>query len=251
MELQPKDSALFRAAIEGLKDFLPEAHLVVTKEGLVISGMDASHVGFVAYTLAAADCTVLKTPVPQTLGVPLAVLAKVLAPVGASDVVSLKSTDEHLTVSFVNEKLKKKTVCNVPLMDIRVDAIESPALDYTVLLEAKTGDVAALFKEVGAFGDTLSLFLDEDGFQVKAKNEMGAMTQTLENTDGREMVLDGALAAPVSFATKYLTSMLKCALSPQVRLQINEDTPMCITYNVGAASSLVFHLAPKLGADEI
>ena len=76
MELQPKDSSLFRTAIEGLKDFLPEAHLVVTKEGLVISGMDAAHVGFVKYTLAAADCAVLKVAVPQTLGVSLTILSK-------------------------------------------------------------------------------------------------------------------------------------------------------------------------------
>lgn len=249
MELQPKDSSLFRTAIEGLKDFLPEAHLVVTKEGLVISGMDAAHVGFVRYTLAAADCAVLKVTVPQTLGVSLTILSKVLASVGASDVVTLRSSDEHLTVSFVNEKLKKKTVCNVPLMEIHVDALDIPSLDYAMTVEAKTADVAALFKEVGAFGDTLSLFLSDDGFQVKATNERGEMTQVLENTEGREMEFTEDFKSPVSFGTKYLISMLKCALSPQIKLQINADTPMCLTYTVGDGSSLVFHLAPKMGDD--
>jgi hypothetical protein len=249
MELQPKDSSLFRTAIEGLKDFLPEAHLVVTPDGLVISGMDAAHVGFVKYTLAAADCAVLKVAVPQTLGVSLTILSKVLASVGAADVVTLRSSDEHLTVSFVNEKLKKKTVCNVPLMEIHVDALDIPSLDYAMTVEAKTADVAALFKEVGAFGDTLSLFLSDDGFQVKAKNERGEMTQVLENTEGREMEFTEDFKSPVSFGTKYLISMLKCALSTQIKLQINADTPMCLTYKVGISntSSLVFHLAPKMG----
>jgi proliferating cell nuclear antigen PCNA len=251
MEFQPTDSALFRTAIEGLKDFLPEAQLQISKEGLVISGMDSAHVGFVKYTLAAADCAVLKVPFAQSLGVPLTILAKVLAPVGASDVLSLKSTDETLIVSHVNEKLKKKSVCKIPFMELVVDALEIPNLEYAATIEAKTADVAALFKEVGAFGDTLSLFLNEDGFHVKAKNEMGEMTQLLENTEGREMELsgEGALPSPVGFGTRYLTSMLKCALSPQISLQINEATPMCITYKVGTASSLVFHLAPKLGEE--
>jgi len=249
MELQPAESALFRTAIEGLKDFLPEAHLVITKAGLTVSGMDAAHVGFVAYTLAAADCAVLKASVPHTLGVPLAILAKVLAPVQAADTLLLTRTEEHLVVSFVNEKLKKKTVCNVPLLELHVDALEIPSLSYAISVEAKTHDIATLFKEVGAFGDTLYLNLDEDGFHVSAKNELGAMMQTLENTEGREMALTESLAKPVGFGTKYLSSMLKCALSPQITLEFNETTPMCMTYKVGTGSSLVFYLAPKLAED--
>jgi proliferating cell nuclear antigen PCNA len=252
MELQPTDSALFRTAIEGLKDFLPEAQLMITPAGLSISGMDAAHVGFVAYTLAAADCAVLKVPVPQSLGLPLAILAKVLAPVGAGDTVTLRSTDEFLTVSFVNEKLKKKTVCNVPLLDISVDALEIPTIDYSVTVQAKTSDIGALFKEVGAFGDTLSLSLDEDGFKVVAKGVHGTMTQTLENTEDREMDFHETAAPPaepVGFGTKYLIAMLKCALAPQIKLELNEATPMRISYQVGTGSSLVFHLAPKLNED--
>jgi len=246
MELQPADSALFRTAIEGLKDMLSVAQLHITKAGLRISGMDAVHVVFVSYTLSAKDCTVLKAPMNVTIGLSLAVLAKVLAPIGASDTLTLKSTGEHLVVTLVNEKLKKKTVCNVPLLDLTIDELEIPELTYATTVEAKTADMAALFKEVGAFGDTVTLSLDADGFKASASNEMGAMTQVLEREEGRKMISTERVK-PVGFGTKYLIAMLKSALSPQVRLQMNEETPMCVGYKVGTESSLVFHLAPKLG----
>ena len=57
MEITPVDSSLFRAAIEAMKEFLPEAHLQIKADGVVIRGMDRSHVGFVDYFLSKEDCT--------------------------------------------------------------------------------------------------------------------------------------------------------------------------------------------------
>jgi hypothetical protein len=75
MEIVPTDSLLFRSAIEGLKDFLPEGTLRITSKGLSICGMDRSHVGFVDYLLAKVDCKILKVPVPQTIGMNMLSLA--------------------------------------------------------------------------------------------------------------------------------------------------------------------------------
>lgn len=244
MELQPADSSLFRSAIESLKDFLPEGQLFITPKGLTISGMDASHVGFVSYTLAAEDCAVLKVPVPLTLGVPLAILSRVLS--SASENVTLKSTDTHLIVSCNSDKFKKKSTAEVPLLTIDAESVSIPDQDYTASIQARTADVAAVCKDVAAFGDTLSFMLDEEGFHISSKSEMGSMTQMLENTEDREMTLHSALTRPVLFGTKYITNMLKCGISPTMSLDFTTDTPMRIMYKYGHASSLLFYLAPKI-----
>jgi proliferating cell nuclear antigen PCNA len=246
MELQPADSASFRQAIEGLKDFLPDAQLMVTSAGLTIYGMDGSHIGYVKYTLAAADCAVLKVHVPQALGVPLSTLSRVLGSIGPNDAVTLKSSDTALIISFTNEKLKKKVDAKIPLLDLDVDALDIPEQTYAATIQMKTVDLTAAFKDVAPFGDAITLLLDEEGFHVEAKSEMGAMSQLLENTDDREMTRRAILTEPVGFGTKYMLSMLRCSLSQTLELDFDPATPMRLSYKYGRGSSLVFHLAPKM-----
>jgi len=246
MELQPADSASFRLAIEGLKDFLPDAQIVVTSKGLDICGMDSSHIGFVKYTLAAEDCTVLKVAFPQTMGVPLAVLARVLGSIANGDAVTLKSNDGQLIVSYTSEKLKKKVDAKIPLMTLEVDALDVPDLTYAATVQLKTADLSAVFKEVAPFGDMIMLHLNEEGFHVTATSEMGTMSQLLENTEDREMILRTDLENPVGFGTKYILSMLRCSLSPYLELDFDPGFPMRLSYKYGTKSSLVFHLAPKI-----
>jgi len=247
MELQPKDSALFRQAIESLKDFLPDAQLCLNAQGCTISGMDASHVGFVRYHLAAADCKVLTVPIPLALGVPLGTVARILASMGSTDQLVMTSTETHLVITATSEKTKKKTKGEAPLMDITVDALDIPETTYAGNLKAKTSDVAIACKEVGAFGDSLQFFMNDDGFHISAKSELGSMTQVLENIgDERDMEFTAEMSKPVGFGTKYITSMLKCGVSPNMSIGFDETQPMRIAFSYGTGSSLVFHLAPKM-----
>ena len=247
MELQPKDSALFRQAIESLKDFLPDAQLCINEQGFTISGMDASHVGFVKYHLAAVDCKVLKIPIPLTLGVPLGTVARILASMGSTDQLIVTSNDTHLVLTATSEKTKKKTKGEAPLMDITVDALDIPETTYASNLKAKTSDVSIACKEVGAFGDTLQFFVDEEGFHISAKSELGSMTQVLENIgDDRDIEFTPDVSKSVGFGTKYINSMLKCGVSPNISIGFDDTQPMRIVFSYGAASSLVFYLAPKM-----
>lgn len=249
MELQPNDSISFRTAIEGLKDFLPEAQLFITKEGLTISGMDGSHIGYVKYTLAAEDCAVLKVPIPQTLGVPLAILSKVLGSVSNGDVVTIKSSDTALIVTYTSERLKKKVTAEIPLLSLEVDALDIPAQTYAASVQLKTADLMAVFKEVAPFGDTITLLLNEGGFHVAATSEMGSMSQLLERAEDRKMIPRKAIKDPVGFGTKYMLSMLRCSLSLHMDLDFDPEIPMRLSYKCGTKSSLVFHLAPKMPSE--
>lgn len=250
MEIIPTDSLLFRSAIEGLKDFLPEATLRVNPSGLSICGMDRSHVGFVDYLLAKADCKVLKVPAPQTIGMNMLILAKVLSNVGAADTLVLKmnAARDRLVVSYTNEKVGKKAVYELPLMEIQEDAVELPALEFAAKIEAKTVDIASVVKEVGAFGDNMVLTLNPDGFHMESSGDLGSAKQTLDNTDDREMDLseDSVSAA---FGTKYLASILKSggALSSTTNLEFDSSAqPLRASFRYGTASHFVAYLAPKI-----
>jgi proliferating cell nuclear antigen PCNA len=250
MEFAPSDSSAFRSAIEALKEFLPEAQLRVTTTGVRINGMDRAHVGFVDYELARGDCKTLKVAVPQTIGLNLVNLAKVLSNVGAGDTLrfSLVQGADRLIVNYSNDKIGKKAVYEIPLMMINEDAVELPELSYGAKVVAKTSDIVGVVKEVGAFGDALVLTLNPDGFHMESTGDMGSAKQTLENTDDRDMELTEDSVSS-TFATKYLSGILKggASLASTMTLEFDSSAqPLRASFNYGTASYFIAYLAPKI-----
>jgi proliferating cell nuclear antigen PCNA len=254
MEFVPRDSSQFRSAIEALKDYIPQIQMHIDSEGVRIRGMDSSHVGFLDYKHAAEDCEVIKVDAPLVLGLHSAVLARVLAGVGAGDRVCLRTsakTREKLLVEYSNEKIAKKAVYEVPLVDIETDSLDIPDMSYPAIVKARTADVMGVIKDVAHFGDTVSLKLDEEGFHMTTQGDAARVEQTLENTEDRDMTLEGSDSVEASFGMKYLSGFLKggAALSPVLELGFDPAQPLRATFAFGHDSHFVAYLAPKLRED--
>lgn len=247
MEIVPSDSALFRASMDALKEFLPQLQLRISSEGLRINGMDVSHVGFVDYFLGAADCAVLKVPTPCVIGLNSLMLSKTLGSVGAGDRVTLGLKDDKFVVSYKNDKLGKKATYAISTLDISEEALNLPDLTYGTSVVAKTSDILGIVKEVGGFGDVLKLRVDEDGFHVSCDGDGGQAQQSLENTEDRDMTLDSDFME-ASFGTKYLTTIMKSGapLSSVTRLDFDGTQPLKASFQFGKESRFVSYLAPKI-----
>ena len=247
MEIVPSDSALFRSSMEALKEFLPQVQMRISAEGVRINGMDVSHVGFVDYFLSKTDCSVLTVPTACVIGVNSMLLSKTLSSVGAGDRVSLSVKQDKLVVSYKNDKMSKKASYEISTLDISEDMVSLPDLQFEASVSAKTSDILAIVKEVGGFGDTMKLRLDEDGFHVSAEGDGGMAKQTLENTDDRDMTL-GSDFMEASFGTKYLTTIMKSGapLSSSTRLEFDGSQPLRATFLFGKESRFMAFLAPKI-----
>ena len=247
MEIVPSDSLLFRSSMEALKEFLPQMQLRVTAEGIRINGMDVSHVGFVDYFLSAEDCLVLNVPSPVVVGVNSVVLSKTLGSVGSGDRVTLGVKDDSVVVSYKNEKMGKKASYRISTLDITEDALNLPELTYDATIVAKTTDVLGIVKEVGGFGDALTLRLDEDGFHVSCDGDSGKASQSLENTEDRDMIL-GKDCMEASFGTKYLMTIMKSGapISSTTKLEFDNANPLRASFAFGKASRFMAYLAPKI-----
>lgn len=252
MEISPNDSSLFRASIEALKEFLPQAQLRVSSEGIHINGMDVSHVGFVDFLLAASDCAVLKVNKSYNIGINMNILARTLNAVGHGDRVtlSLGKSKDKLVVSYTNEKISKKAVYEVAMLDITEDALDLPEMTYGANISAKTVDISSAIKEVAHFGDSVVLRLDEEGFHMSASGDAGKVRQTLENTDDREMELSEDFVE-ASFGTKYLTTIMKAGapLSSVTQLEFDGAQPLRASFKFGNESRFIAYLAPKISED--
>lgn len=247
MEIVPNDSSLFRSAVEALKEFLPQAQLHISAAGIKIYGMDVSHVGYVDYFLAAADCAVLNVPAPTNIGIQMAVLSRTLNAVGAGDKVTLGTKKDKFVVSYANEKMGKKAVYEIATLHIDEESMEIPETTYAASVKAKTTDVLSVVKESVTFGDTISLGLDENGFHVSVVGDAGTVKQTLENTDDREMELTED-NVNVSYGAKYIMQIMKggAPLSTVTQLEFDGTQPLRASFRFGVASHFVAYLAPKI-----
>lgn len=253
MEITPADSTAFRNAIEALKEFLPQARLHINSAGLKINGMDVSHVGFVDYLLSAEDCTEIKVPSPTVIGINMAVLARTLNSVGSGDklTLNLSKAQDRLVISIASDRMSKKAVYDVPLMDINEADLDLPDLTYPADVKVKTADVASVIKEVSHFGDAVTLQLDEEGFHISTEGDAGKVRQTLENTDDRDMALtEDSVAA--TFGTRYVTTIMKAGapLSSTMQLEFDSEQPLRASFRFGKTSHFVAYLAPRLSSDD-
>lgn len=252
MEFVPKDSVAFRNSIEALVNFLPQASLHFTQDGLKIHGMDVSHVGFVELEICAADCATLTLSKPLTIGVDTAILARTLNGVGSSDrvTVAVNKAMDAITISYHNEKLNKKSTYSIRTLDIQEENLELPDLSYAATVSTKTSDVVNMVKEVAAFGETINLALNEDGFHVSCNGDAGTVKQTLLNSDDRVMDLTEDTVT-ASYGIKHIQNILKggAPLSSTILIEFDSTQPLRTTFRYGSGSRFVTYLAPKVNEE--
>jgi len=249
MEFTPKSTPLFRSAMEGIREFLPMAVLRFTTAGLSVNGMNVSHTGFIDYFLSKDDCDTLQATEPALIGISMAVLCRALISAGADDKLVLKLNDakDALVISYSISKAGKKALYTLPLMDIQEDGLEIPELSYASSVKTKTSDLVGIIKEAAGFDETIAFKLDEEGFHVTASGDNGKVTQTLENTEERDMTM-GDEPVNVRFGANYITSIMKAGspLSPMVLAEFDAEQPLRVQFLHGSASRLVCFLAPKI-----
>ena len=250
MEFVPKDVSLFRSSVEALKEFLPIASLRCSADGIRISGMDASHVGFVNYFLSAADCSKAVVGRPLVISVNMAVLARVVAPLGTGDSITLIYKADKFIVECYNTKMSKKAVYDVPTLDVDEDTPELPAMTYAANVSLKTIDILTVVKEIAHFGENLGMVLNEEGLHLSTVGDNGAVKQTLENTEDREMELTGD-SVEARFGTKYVAMIIKggASLSATTQLEFDPSCPLRATFRFGTGSHFIAYLAPKVTDD--
>ncbi len=239
--------------MEALKEFLPAATFRITKQGLRVNGLDASHIGFVDYFLAAGDMTVFNVAAPTTIGINIPLLCRVLSNVSSGDALSicLSPSGDKLVVTFTNERVSKRGHYELPTLDISEDALEIPDLVHDADVSLKTSDLLSAIRDVATFGDVIELCLNEDGFDISSVGDAGMAKQTLENTDDREMTMRADDVVRAKYAAKFLQSLVKggASLSSVIRLEFDGTKPMRTSFKFGHGSYFVGYLAPRVEDD--
>lgn len=250
MEVRIPDVTSFRRAVDALRDFMPQAELRISREGIRINGMDVAHVGFVDFFLSAKDCEAIKVPATNSnIGIAMSILGRVLAMCAPQEPLTLAESGDRLKVQFKSEG--RSSQFELPTLHIQEDLVELPDLAYTAVVRVKSAEVSGLIKDLGIFGDDVWLKLDDEGFHLTVKGDSGEGHVALEPTEEREMTLDGDDPVEVEFSMKYMQQIIKHASSMAAYMEISfdSDKPLQVKTRFGKESHFIAYLAPKISED--
>jgi proliferating cell nuclear antigen len=250
MEIHISETTLFKKALDAIKEFLPTTEMIVSSDGMRISGMDTAKVCFIDFFLSAEECDSIECPETISLGISTGLITKILSiATTGSDNITLHVSEESdkLGLSIRSETSARQAEFELPLIDLNEDAIEIPDMDYAAVVKAKTSDIAGLFKDAALFGDDATLTLNADGFHVNAIGEGGSANLTLENTEGREMELEEE-EVKVKYSIKYLQNILRGggSLSTMADIAFETAKPIRTIFRFGKNSHFTAYLAPKM-----
>ncbi len=248
MEVRITDAALFRKSVDALKEFLPQAQLRFSEEGIRVNGMDASHVGFVDFLLSNKDCTIVKLPSEAEIGISMSVLSRAIANCATSDCITLSEAGDRLKIGYKTEG--RSANFELPTLHIQDDVVQIPEMDYGAIIKAKSSDIAGIIRDLAAFGDNVTLCLDEGGFHVRVKGDLGEGELTLEPTEDRDMTLEGD-TIEVEYGMKYLQQIVKhsSSMANTMELAFQDGQPLRVTAEFGKGSRFMAYLAPKVSED--
>ncbi|OMJ81128.1 hypothetical protein SteCoe_18493 [Stentor coeruleus] len=246
---------ILKKIIESIKELVTEVNFEVTSEAISLQAMDASHVALVVLVLRASEFEEYRCDRPQTLGVSITNLAKLLKIAGNDDSIILRAEDEAhvLTLVFTGKNNEKMCEFNLNLLTLDSEHLGIPEQEYSAEVTMSSSEFSRICRELTQVTDTLNLSVDKESVKFAVSGDIGAgsITMRANNSDKSEekLILNVSDKVSMAFALRYLNLFNKASsLSDEVVVSLSPEVPVVLkfAFNLG---ELKYFLAPKIAED--
>jgi proliferating cell nuclear antigen len=253
-EIDEKDKcAKFVSLFTSLRSFTDTYSFAFGADGLVLEGMDPSHVCMFQLELSAAWFSHYAVDFPAHITVSSASLLRVLQTHDDQKIVFSHSDDsDNASVSFVVREPQSKRVFakqfTLALLSV-VDHtdLSVPEFEYSAELAMPSKTFAQLVDQLGGFADTVGIECTEESIVLNAKGDDTSMTVDIQFDQLDTYEIDEGETVSVSFAVSFLKRVSgPQKLSDSVEVKLSNEYPLLVEYDLGDKSNLKFHLAPKI-----
>lgn len=247
---------ILKKIIESIKELVCEVNLEITSEAISLQAMDASHVALVMLLLRASEFQEYRCDRPQTIGLSIANLAKILKIAGNDDLIILRAEDDAsvLTLLFTGKNNEKMCEFSLNLLTIDSEHLGIPNQDYSADINMSSAEFSRICRELTQVTDILNLSVDKEKVKFAVSGDLGAGSITMranisEKADER-LILTVQEPVAMSFALRYLNLFNKGAsLSEEIRISLTSEVPVMLKF-IFDLGELQYFLAPKI-SDEV
>tara|TARA_Y100000389_G_scaffold172606_1_gene181134 strand:- start:6227 stop:7063 length:837 start_codon:yes stop_codon:yes gene_type:complete len=271
--LETNNSKYFCDAIESVSNVLKMGNISVKDDGLYVSGMDVMHVSLIKLEIEKNDFDKFEKIGPVNLGINFEEFVKLLKTSSGRGKLSIiyNESNPKLDIIFENDGLKRKY--GLMLMDIDVDDLDVPSIDYHLELELSTKIFSNMINSVittgaeqitfkikdkqlstfskGDLSETEFLFDRAEGYENEKKLKINIGKSEAKSSTNKKKIYE-LMSCEGEFNVTLGTSILKNItkanqLTEFVTINMIADNPVRLDYNLNDDGSFIYYyISPKL-----
>jgi proliferating cell nuclear antigen PCNA len=244
-----KKREIFITIFNNLKNFTDAIVLNIEEDRLYIQGMDNSHICVYELILQSSWFQVWDITEPQVFGLSLPIFNKILHICSDKQSIHIHSdNNEDLQIDFTcDEKGEFDKHLKMPLMDIDMDRLHIPTMDYEVDIEMDSKKFKNLIDELANFNETLNIVCNENQVVLESSSSEGTMNVVITTDDIDLLAVVEGKEINASFGIKYIAQMCQFhKLTTNCAIHITEDMPLQLKYKIDDECMMRFYLAPKI-----
>lgn len=251
----------FSQMLQNLKVFSDKINILFDEEGMFLQTMDSARVSIFEMRIPAAWFDKYSVAAGSVvLGISTTILFKILNARDKQQTICFEyesAEKDSLSLYFESEKKDAKVFdkeFQVPLIDMDVETMEIPAIEYSAEFSLSSATFASLITQLKMFGETLEIQCCEENIVLFSHSvDSGKMSVQIKNDDLTEFSIVEGDQLNLSFSLNYLHNF--CAynkIAKDIAVKLTPEYPLRLDYVLGTENCpyIRYYLAPKIGDDE-
>lgn len=227
---------IFESIFKNLKNIIKECCIEFNENGIYIQGMDTTHALLFELNIVSEwfDCYTIKTP--NTFGIHCETFFKIINCLKTTKKIELKrecEDSEILEISFVGEKNQIEKHFELTEIQIEINKMDIPEMEYQVDIQMKTNDLANIIKELTIFNENININFNQNNLEFKTDGNLGKAKMSLDENNIELYAIEEDLSYSLQFSAEYFNNICTFnKLNDSINIHSSRETPLKIQYNL-------------------
>jgi proliferating cell nuclear antigen len=247
----------FRTLMVALKDILTETNITFQPDGIKIINMDKSHTILINLKLPSENFQEYICKKDKIIiGVNMFHLFKLINSIDNEDTLTIYIENQdyadgivsHLGLKFENGNIKQCKTQKLKLIEPEIDEFEYPDVKFSSIISLPSSDFQKIIRDLSAVSEKIEIKSVGNELIFKLNGQFAEVEiHRMESDGSMEYILkqDNTKIISGEYSLKNLGYFIKCTnLCSVVELYLDNEMPLCVSYNVAALGKIILCLAP-------
>ena len=248
--LRTVQASAIRTLSEALKEVLTDVNIHFDSTGIKIMSMDGSKVALVHLKLDADKFEDYYCKTPETIGVNVLSLFKLLKTIGNTDIVTLyiEKDDKHkLGIRIENKEKSIVSNSKLKLLDLDEDLLTIPDVEFDSVITMPCVDFQKYCRDLSTISDLVTISSKGNIFTMYSTGCFAEQEIKIGETSNGLVISKREAEVSGNFPLKYLNLFCKSSgLCSNIELYLKARYPLILVFSCASLGNLKFGLAPKL-----
>jgi proliferating cell nuclear antigen len=248
----PVKAELFTSIFQNIKVFTDHISILCKSNGIYLQTMDASRVSIIELSLPSTWFDKYSHSDNVAIGISSSILYKILNAREKSQNIQIvyeTTTTDTLSLHFTSEEKNNfDKHFEVPLIDLEMDYMTIPPIEYVAEFTIPSGVFSGLINQLKMFGESMDISCSEEKIVLFSNSiDSGKMSVEMNIDDLTSFSINEGEELKLSFSLNYLHNI--CAfnkLSKEMEIKLANNFPLSIIYDLSNEGFMKFYLAPKI-----